>query len=182
MSVGRRAVTVGDAIVDCYAGSTDHIGISYRCPMVQTVILGGRKMADVMRSSTGGATDRTTSHAYQAYQILHLAFIVAPIVAGLDKYLHFLRTDWHQYLAPRVSQILGRHDQHFMFVVGAIEILAGLLVAIKPRIGGYIVTVWLWGIVVNLLMIPGYYDVVLRDLCLSLGALALARLSHEFSR
>lgn len=139
-------------------------------------------MAHVVQTTTGGAVVRATNPAYQAYQILHLGFIVVPIIAGLDKIFHFLQTDWHQYLAPRVSQMLEGRDHQFMLAVGVIEILAGMIVMFKPRVGGYLVTAWLWGIVVNLLMIPGYYDIALRDFGLSLGALALARLSCEFSR
>jgi uncharacterized membrane protein HdeD (DUF308 family) len=67
-----------------------------------------------------------------------------------------------------------------MMIIGVIEIIAGILVAIKPRIGAYVVAAWLWGIIINLLLVSGYYDVALRDFDLSLGALALARLSMNF--
>ena len=86
--------------------------------------------------------------------------------------------NWDQYLAPIVSTMLGGHGHTFMLVAGAVEVLAGLLVALKPRIGGYVVAFWLWGIIANLLLISGYFDVALRDFGLSLGALALARLSQ----
>ncbi len=110
----------------------------------------------------------------QAFRILHLAFVVAPTVAGLDKFFEVL-TDWDKYLAPSFARILGGHS--FMLVVGAVEIAAGLLVAVKPRIGAYVVAAWLAGIIVNLLLVGGYLDIALRDLGLLLGALALGRLA-----
>jgi hypothetical protein len=123
---------------------------------------------------------RTSSPAYQAYQILHLAFTIAPIVAGADKFVHFL-TNWDQYLAPIVPRVTGLPAHTFMLGVGAIEIVAGLLVAFMPRVGGYVVGLWLCGIIVNLLMIPAYFDVALRDLGLALGAFALARLADTYA-
>jgi len=119
--------------------------------------------------------------AQQAYGLLYAAFIVAPIVAGLDKFAHLL-VDWTQYLAPAIAARLPMAPATFMQAVGVIEIIAGLLVAARPEIGGYVVAFWLWGIIVNLLLIPGYYDVALRDFGLSLGALALARLALTFRR
>ena len=115
----------------------------------------------------------------QAYQILHFGFTVAPLIAGVDKFLHLL-VNWDQYLAPLIPRLLHIPGHAFMLAVGAIEIVAGVLVAVRPRIGGYVVAAWLLGIIVNLLLIPGYYDVALRDLGLLLGALALARLASEF--
>jgi len=117
--------------------------------------------------------------SYQAYQILRFAFTVAPIVAGLDKFFHLL-VNWDQYLPGTVNALTGGRGHQLMLVVGVIEIVAGLGVAFKPRVFAYIVAVWLLLIIVNLLMIPGYFDVALRDLGLSLGALALARLSAEY--
>jgi uncharacterized membrane protein YphA (DoxX/SURF4 family) len=117
--------------------------------------------------------------AYQAYLILYAGFIALPVLAGLDKFLRLL-VNWDQYLAPLVTQILPVTAHTFMLVVGVIEIAAGILVAIQPRIGAYVVALWLWGIILNLLLVPGFYDVALRDFGLSLGALALARLSREF--
>jgi hypothetical protein len=117
--------------------------------------------------------------AYHAYLILHIGFAVLPIVAGLDKFLHLL-VDWNQYLAPLATQLVPVSGDTFLSVVGAVEIAAGLLVALRPRIGAYVVAAWLWGIILNLLLIPGYYDVALRDFGLSLGALALARLSVPY--
>jgi hypothetical protein len=117
------------------------------------------------------------SATYQAYEILHIGFAVLPIVAGADKFFHFL-VNWNQYLAPIATQITGLEAGTFMLFVGVIEIAAGLLVAFWPRVGGYVVMLWLWGIILNLLMVPGYFDIALRDFGLSLGALALARLSE----
>ena len=116
--------------------------------------------------------------AYQAYQILHVGFTVAPIVAGLDKFFNLL-VNWEQYLPSFVTNMVGGH--YLMMIVGVIEIIAGLGVAFKPKIFAYVVAAWLLLIIANLLMIPGYFDVALRDFGLALGALALARLSHEFN-
>lgn len=113
----------------------------------------------------------------QAFQILRFAFTVAPIIAGLDKFAHLL-TDWDKYLAPVVSSTLGVRPHTFMMVVGVIEIVAGIVVAVSPRFGGYLVAAWLAGIIVDLLLVGGYLDVALRDLGLLLGALALARLAE----
>ena len=117
---------------------------------------------------------------YQAYQILHVAFVVAPVIAGLDKFSHFL-VNWDIYLAPAIARLSPIGGHRLMLAIGVIEIIAGILVAMKPRIGAYVVSAWLLGIVVNLLLIPGYFDIALRDFGLSLGALALGRLSEEFN-
>src|SRR5438132_5119240 len=122
---------------------------------------------------------RVQSPSYQAYQILHIAFTIAPIIAGADKFVHFL-VNWDQYLAPVVSGTLGIAPHTFMMGVGAVEVLAGLLVAFAPRIGGWVVGLWLCGIIGNLLTIPAHFDIALRDLGLALGAFALARLSVDY--
>jgi len=121
--------------------------------------------------------------AYGAYRILYVLFVITPIVVGLDKFAHLL-VNWDQYLAPTVVQMLPTNvSAHvFMLAVGVVEIVAGLLVAAKPSVGGWIVAVWLWGIIVNLLLIPGYYDIAVRDFGLSVGAVALARLARDFAR
>ena len=119
--------------------------------------------------------------AYEAYQILRVGFTVAPIVAGLDKFFNLL-VNWEQYLPPFVNNLVGGYGHELMLVVGVIEIIAGLGVFFKPKVFAYVVSAWLLLIVVNLLMIPGYYDVALRDFGLALGALALARLSGKFDR
>jgi len=117
--------------------------------------------------------------AYQAYQILRLAFTVAPIAAGLDKFFNLL-VNWEQYLPRFVNNLVGGHGHELMLVVGVIEIIAGLGVLLMPKVFAYVVSAWLLLIVANLLMIPGYFDVALRDFGLALGALALGRLSREF--
>ena len=116
---------------------------------------------------------------YQAFRILQVAFVLAPIIAGLDKFFGWL-VNWDQYLAPSVAGMLPVAPHTFMLAVGVVEIVAGLIVAAKPYFGGYLVTLWLWGIIVNLLMARGFYDVALRDFGLSLGATALARLSRRY--
>ena len=143
-------------------------------------------MAQAFSSSAGiVSTNRdvvtATSGSYQAYQILRTGFTVAPIVAGLDKFFHLL-VNWDQYLPAFVNNLTGGHGHELMLAVGVIEIVAGLGVAFKPRLFAYVVSAWLLLIVVNLLMIPGYFDVALRDFGLAFGALALARLSSEFDR
>lgn len=114
--------------------------------------------------------------AYQAFRILQAGFTVAPILAGADKFLDLLAR-WDQYLTPLVPRITGIPAHTFMMIVGVIEIVAGIGVALKPRLFGFVVSAWLLGIVVNLLLVPGYFDVALRDFGLSLGAFALARLA-----
>ena len=135
-----------------------------------------------MTNSTDVAQSAQLSvYARQAFQILRFGFTVAPILAGVDKFLHLL-VNWDQYLAPMANKILGGHGHEFMLVVGVIEIIAGLGVAWKPRWFAYVVAAWLLLIILNLLALPGYFDVALRDLGLLLGALALARLAQAFDR
>ncbi|HET8628219.1 MAG TPA: hypothetical protein VFL91_12400 [Thermomicrobiales bacterium] len=119
----------------------------------------------------------------QARRLLRVAFVVLPLLAGLDKLQERLTgthliADWHQYLAPLIPRLLGVDKHTIMFAVGILEVVAALLVAFRPAIGGYVVAAWLWGIIIDLLLVPGFYDIVLRDFGLSLGALALARLSQ----
>jgi uncharacterized membrane protein YphA (DoxX/SURF4 family) len=125
--------------------------------------------------------DSTASPAYQAFRILHFGFTVAPILAGLDKFFHLL-VNWDQYVPGMVARVSPIQPHTLMFVVGVIEIVAGIGVAFKPRIFAYIVAAWLAVIIINLLLIPGYFDIALRDFGLLLAALALARLSQQFSR
>ncbi|HZL13343.1 MAG TPA: hypothetical protein VFC85_04305 [Verrucomicrobiae bacterium] len=110
-----------------------------------------------------------------------MAFTLAPIIAGVDKFFHLL-VNWDQYLAAWIPNLLHIGGHQLMLIIGVVEIVAGLIVAIKPLVGSWIVFFWLWGIIINLLTLPGYYDIALRDFGLSLGALALARLSAEFDR
>lgn len=123
--------------------------------------------------------EELTDPAHQAYEILHIGFTVAPVLFGLDKFLN-LMVDWSQYLAPVFDNVIPAAI--FMPIVGVVEIIAGLLVFFKPRIGAYVVAAWLLGIIINLLLLQGYYDVALRDFGLFLGALALGRLSETFAR
>jgi len=120
----------------------------------------------------GGAT-------YQAYQILHFAFAVAPIIAGIDKFFDAL-ANWDLYLSPAALKILGDHGHQFMMAVGVVEIIAGLGVIFKPRYFAYIVALWLAAIIINLLMCGAYFDIALRDFGLFLGAIALARLAAVY--
>ena len=126
------------------------------------------------------AGSRVSSPTYQAYQLLHVAFTVAPLVAGLDKFFHYL-VNWDQYLSPIAMRLTGVTAHTFMMGVGAIEIVAGLIVLFMPRIGGWIVGLWLCGIVLNLLSIGAFYDIALRDFGLALGAFALARMSEDYA-
>ncbi len=121
----------------------------------------------------------TDSPAYQAFWILRLGFIAAPILAGVDKFFHFL-VNWDQYVPALVAKLSPLSVSQLMYVVGVIEIAAGIGVALKPRIFAYVVAAWLILIIANLLLIPGYFDVALRDFGLFLAALALARLSQQF--
>ena len=138
-----------------------------------------RRSADVTSFDTESIS--ASKPSYQAYQILHLGFTVAPILAGLDKFFNLL-VNWEQYLPAFAKNMTGGHGHELMLAVGVIEIVAGLGVWFKPRLFAYVVAAWLLLIIANLLMIPGYFDVALRDFGLSLGALALARLSQDYDR
>lgn len=118
---------------------------------------------------------------YQAFLLLRTVFTIAPIVFGLDKFANVM-TDWPQYLAPWIDRILPGTAQQGMYLIGVIEIVAGIVVALAPRIGAWVVAAWLGGIIVNLLTLSGYYDVALRDFGLLVGAVALARLSVQYPR
>jgi hypothetical protein len=117
--------------------------------------------------------------AEQAFWILRTAFTVAPILFGLDKFFR-LMVNWDRYLAPVLSNPLPFTPHQLMYGVGVTEIIAGVVVAIHPRLGGPVVAAWLFGIIVNLLLIPGFYDVALRDFGLLLAALALSRLATKY--
>jgi uncharacterized membrane protein YphA (DoxX/SURF4 family) len=119
-----------------------------------------------------------TDPATQAFILLRTVFTVAPILFGLDKFFNLL-VDWPVYLAPWIDSIVPGSPQTAMYVVGVIEIVAGVLVAVLPKWGGLVVAAWLLGIIVNLLTLPGYYDVALRDFGLLVGALALSRLASR---
>lgn len=132
-------------------------------------------------ASAPAAVNAESSPAYHAYRILHFGFVVAPILAGLDKFFHLL-ANWDQYLPGVVANISSIPAHTLMLIVGVIEIGAGIGVAIKPKIFAYVVAVWLAVIIINLLLIPGYFDVALRDFGLLLAALALGALSQQFAR
>lgn len=116
---------------------------------------------------------------YQAFWLLRIGFTVAPILFGADKFANVL-VNWEKYLAPWIRNVSPLSATHTMHVVGVIEIVAGIAVALKPRYAAYIVAAWLAGIIINLLSYPGYYDVALRDFGLMLGALTLSRLASEY--
>jgi uncharacterized membrane protein YphA (DoxX/SURF4 family) len=124
-------------------------------------------------------TDLRTDPALQAFTLLRVGFTVAPILFGLDKFANVM-VDWSQYLAPWINDIVPGSASDAMYVIGVIEIAAGLLVALRPRIGAYVVAAWLAGIIFNLLTYSGYYDIALRDVGLLLGALTLGRLAERF--
>jgi uncharacterized membrane protein YphA (DoxX/SURF4 family) len=127
------------------------------------------------------AENVASSSGYQAFRILQFGFTVAPILAGLDKFFHLL-VNWDKYLPGVVANASPIPAHTLMLAVGVIEIVAGIGVALKPRIFAYVVAAWLAVIIINLLLIPGYFDVALRDLGLLLGALALGQLSQQFAR
>jgi hypothetical protein len=135
-------------------------------------------MDRVIQGERAGARTRSEP-AYQAFRILHLAFIVAPTIAGLDKFFHVL-VNWDQYLAPQIAALSPWGGHTLMQIVGGIELAAGLLVAVRPKIGGVVVGLWLLGIIANLVILGGFWDVALRDLGLALGAFALARLAAAY--
>ncbi|MGH3738738.1 MAG: hypothetical protein ACRDT6_24535 [Micromonosporaceae bacterium] len=114
--------------------------------------------------------------ASQAYLALRTTFTVAPILFGLDKFTNLL-ADWPRYLAPWIDGIVPGTAQQAMYAVGVVEVIAGVVVALAPRFGGWLVAGWLAGIIVNLLTIPGFYDIALRDFGLLVAAVALARLA-----
>jgi len=113
----------------------------------------------------------------QAFLLLRIGFTVAPILFGLDKFANVLTDDWTRYLAPAFNDVIPGSAEDAMYMVGAIEIVAGIVVFVAPRYGGLLVAGWLAGIIVNLLIVGGYGDIALRDFGLMLGALTLARLA-----
>lgn len=114
--------------------------------------------------------------AHQAFLLLRTVFTIAPIVFGLDKFTNLL-VHWPKYLAPAIDNLVPGTAQQAMYAVGVIEVVAGVVVALRPRYGALLVTAWLAGIILNLLLIPGYYDVALRDFGLFVAAVALFRLA-----
>jgi hypothetical protein len=131
--------------------------------------------------STSIQSGRLATPGYQAFLLLRVVFTVAPILFGLDKFAEVL-VDWDRYLAPWINDIVPGSASDAMYAVGVIEIAAGVIVAFAPRYGALLVAAWLGGIIFNLLTSSGYYDIALRDFGLLVGALALWRLSVEYSR
>ena len=131
-----------------------------------------------MAGKTSAATT-AGNPAFDAYRLLRIGFVVAPLVMGLDKFFNLL-TQWPKFVCPLIASRID--PQLFMRCAGPVESVAGILVLLKPRFGALIVAAWLLLVIVNLLLIPGYYDIVLRDVGLLLAALALARLSAVFSK
>ena len=125
-------------------------------------------------------TALATDPGRQAFLLLRTVFTVAPIAFGLDKFANLL-TDWPGYLAPWIDDLVPGTAQQAMYAVGIIEIMAGVVVAVAPRFGGWLVAAWLGGIIVDLLTVPGFYDVALRDVGLLVAAVALARLAVRYA-
>jgi hypothetical protein len=121
-----------------------------------------------------------TDPAAQAFMLLRVAFTIAPILFGLDKFAEVMIGDWPKYLAPEFNDLIPGSAADAMHAVGVVEIAAGLVVAISPRFGGLLVAGWLGGIIVSLLLVGGYADIALRDFGLLLGAITLARLAGAF--
>ena len=129
----------------------------------------------------GVTPHRLDNPAFQAFTLLRIGFTVAPILFGLDKFLDWL-VDWRIYLAPEINDLVPRNPHQALLAVGVIEIVAGIVVALRPKFGGYLVAAWLAGIIANLLLQADFYDVALRDFGLLLAALTLARLATAFDR
>jgi len=127
-------------------------------------------------ASTANVDRARTDPVFQAFWLLRIGFTVAPILFGLDKFLGLL-TDWDKYLAPSLDRLVPGTTHQAMLAVGIIEIIAGIVVLLLPRWGGFLVAAWLGGIIVNLLLLGDYYDIALRDFGLLLGALTLTRLA-----
>ena len=138
-----------------------------------------RQAVIVQRSTPAREAVIAAGPSWQAFQLLHWAFVVLPLTAGADKFFDVL-APWRDYLSPTIPDLLGLSTQRIMHGIGIAEILVGLLVAFAPRVGGWLLAGWLWAITLNLLSMPGYADIALRDAGLSLAALALARLAVQY--
>jgi uncharacterized membrane protein YphA (DoxX/SURF4 family) len=119
--------------------------------------------------------------AAQAFLLLRIVFAAAPILFGLDKFAEVLFDNWPAYLATEFNDLIPGSAQDAMYLVGAIEIAAGVVVLVAPRFGGLLVATWLAGIIVSLLLVGGHGDIALRDFGLLVGALALSRLASAYS-
>jgi uncharacterized membrane protein YphA (DoxX/SURF4 family) len=131
---------------------------------------------ETVPSTTATGSTRTTNTSSDRLgtvrNLLKYTYGLVPIVAGLDKFTHLL-TDWSKYLAPVVTDILPFSADTFMYLVGVIEVIAGILVLIKPKIGSLVVALWLIGIAINLLLTGQYYDIAVRDVVMAIGAFSL---------
>jgi hypothetical protein len=136
----------------------------------------------IAAAPVAGRATLTADPAAQAYLLLRVAFTVAPILFGLDKFAGVLTDDWTRYLAPAFDDLIPGSAATAMHIVGVVEVLAGLVVLAAPRFGGLLVAGWLAGIIVNLLIVGGYGDVALRDFGLLVGALCLSRLASAESK
>lgn len=137
-------------------------------------------MTDHARAADSTGQPTMADPTYQAFLLLRTVFTVAPILFGVDKFTNLL-VDWPDYLAPWINDIVPGDAQQAMYAVGVIEIVAGIVVALMPRYGGLLVAVWLAGIIINLLTIPDYYDIALRDFGLLVAAVALSRLAARYA-
>jgi hypothetical protein len=126
------------------------------------------------------SSDLRRDPAAQAFVLLRIAFTIAPILFGLDKFAGVLTDDWTRYLSSEFNSLLPGSAATGMHIVGIVEIAAGLVVAVTPRFGGFLVAAWLGGIILNLLLIGGYGDIALRDFGLMLSALTLSRLASAY--
>jgi hypothetical protein len=144
--------------------------------MADTHLLEPRRAARVVRAGVP-----VRSSAYQAFVCLRAGYTLLPILAGLDKFTRLL-TEWEMYLSTPIERMLPISGKAFMYGTGVVEILAGVLVAVRPRVGAWVVAAWLGAITINLLLPPGYYDIALRDVGLIFGASALGLLAREHDR
>jgi uncharacterized membrane protein YphA (DoxX/SURF4 family) len=130
-------------------------------------------------AGSNAATGSLGDPAYQAFTLLRVGFCALPIVMGIDKFFNSMVL-WPQYLADWINNIVPGTAQQLMYAVGVVEIVAGLIVALKPRYGAYLVAAWLAGIIINLVTYGEWTDIALRDLGLMLGALTLGRLASVY--
>jgi hypothetical protein len=139
-------------------------------------------VAAIMRPIPFPTIDRLRNDPVnQAFTLLRIGFVVLPILMGLDKFFEVMNNDWPMYLASEYNDIIPGDAQDAMYIVGGVEILAGLIVLVTPRFGGLLVAAWLAGIIASLLLVGGYGDIALRDVGLLLAALTLFRLAGVYT-
>ena len=137
---------------------------------MNTVASDYTKQTNVMTAKRS-ASERVVS-------LLKITYGIVPIVAGADKFMHLL-VNWDQYLAPVIADMIPFSAHTFMLIVGVIEIIAGIIVLVKPKIGSLIVCIWLLGIAINLLLTGKYFDVAVRDIVMAIGAFSLFTLVSD---